>query len=461
MHDLGHAVYYRDEGLKDDMVLQPEWLTKAIGFVLEDPETNELRGELEHARLRGIWYDHKVKGRARYDPDLHPFFLRLMEKYDVSYRLEGDKASLVTQLVPNAQPDDLPWDADASAPAGVNQVSLVCQMESEPTGLVPWMIVRTHHFATNPRRHWQRGMFLRYGDHGEAVLELRKGGREFIVTVRANWPNYFMNVIHYTLDRLIKDRWPGLKHAYSAPCPARVGGGPCDGRFELDALRDFMADGDTTIRCQRCRGKQNIDGMLIGFERPADSVQETMEQISAGVARMESRVASMATNLLRAIGSENRECPRLFTLLPEKLSRFNPANIGRVGHRLTLWCEYPDDKHPTCIIGSGKKDANQGKRGEYLFKGTQEWLVKTAPYAKLVASLLKAVVPIAGATVKTLVNASLLADIGPKLDLMEEDHDSAPKGRPRHAQGPGRSGWADQRSRRRRLTGTAHSAPGP
>ena len=40
MHDLGYTVYYGDdERLENDVVLQPAWLTKAIGFVLEDRRT--------------------------------------------------------------------------------------------------------------------------------------------------------------------------------------------------------------------------------------------------------------------------------------------------------------------------------------------------------------------------------------------------------------------------------------
>lgn len=434
MHDLGHVVYYSDdEGLKDEMVLQPEWMTKAIGFVLEDKETNDKSGELEHARLRGIWYDHEMEDRERYDPEFHSFFLRLMEKHDVSYRLDGGQASLVTQLVPNVRPDNLPWDIGEPSPGRVGQVSLVCQMDAEPPGLVPWMIVRTHHFATYPRRHWQKGMFLKYDGHGEALLEVRKGGREFIATVRAAWPNYFMSIIQYTLDRLITDRWPGLEKIYSVPCPERSNGDSCDGRFELDSLRQFLVEGDKTIRCQRCRKIQNIPKMLVGFEeltereslmRRLDEATTDRDQYARAATEERNRLASYAARMfsavLRAIGSENRECPRIFTLLPEKLSGFNPANIGKTGHRLTLWCEYAGEQHPTCTIGSGKKDAKQGERGEYIFKGTKEWLVNVAPYAKLVAGLLKAVVPIAGAATKMLVDKTLLDDVGPKLDLMEK-----------------------------------------
>ena len=41
MHDLGLIIYYdSDEGLKDVVVLNPEWLTKAISYVLDDQATS-------------------------------------------------------------------------------------------------------------------------------------------------------------------------------------------------------------------------------------------------------------------------------------------------------------------------------------------------------------------------------------------------------------------------------------
>ena len=52
MHDLGYIVHYSDdERLRDDVVLQPQWLTKAIGFVLEDRATQEAEGILPDKRL--------------------------------------------------------------------------------------------------------------------------------------------------------------------------------------------------------------------------------------------------------------------------------------------------------------------------------------------------------------------------------------------------------------------------
>ena len=58
MHDLGQIIYYGDdEGLKDVVVLNPEWLTKAISYVLEDRVTRDAYGILDHRRLKEIWQD--------------------------------------------------------------------------------------------------------------------------------------------------------------------------------------------------------------------------------------------------------------------------------------------------------------------------------------------------------------------------------------------------------------------
>jgi transposase-like protein len=117
LHDLGHIIHYaEDEGLRDVVVLQPEWLTKAIGYVLEDRKTEATGGVLSHARLKTIWQD--PTGEESYPSVYHPYFLRLMEKFDVSYRIPDEDASLVAQLVRYQEPeliwrrddDRTPWD---------------------------------------------------------------------------------------------------------------------------------------------------------------------------------------------------------------------------------------------------------------------------------------------------------------------------------------------------------------
>ena len=69
-----------------------------------------------------------------------------MEKYDVSYRLPEGDASLVAQHVPQVRPE-LPWLPEQKVPDNSHRIAMVCSMDEDPPGLVPWMIVRTHDFS--------------------------------------------------------------------------------------------------------------------------------------------------------------------------------------------------------------------------------------------------------------------------------------------------------------------------
>ncbi|MFZ5820431.1 MAG: COR domain-containing protein [Chloroflexota bacterium] len=392
MHDLGYIVHYSDdEKLRDDVILKPEWLTKAIGFVLEDRATAESEGILPDKHLYEVWHDHPFKDEPRYTPDLYPFFLRLMEKYDVSYRLPDDRhASLVAQHVPQVRPD-LPWLPEENPPENLRRIAMICAMEEDPPGLVPWMIVRTHDYAVEQnhhRLHWQKGVFLRHEPHGEAMLEKR--GREFHVYTQADWPEYFMNVLQHTLQKLITDNWPGMegRYRFAVPCPEIVDDEPCKGRFNIHALRQFLAEGDTYVRCQECSRKQSLVELLFGFEdRPVD-IQ--LREINERLAGLDSRVAHYFMSLMNAIADEAKNGPRLFTFRSRDAG-LSPSQLFSRPISLQLWCEAEGCQHPVIARDKGFYDIQQPR----------EWVMKIAPYANFALDVLKTVAPIAAPAINT------------------------------------------------------------
>jgi hypothetical protein len=410
MHDLGYIVHYSDdEKLRDDVILKPEWLTKAIGFVLEDRATAESEGILPDKHLYEVWHDHQFKDEPRYTPDLYPFFLRLMEKYDVSYRLPDDRhASLVAQHVPQVRPE-LPWLPEENPPANLRRIAMICAMEEDPPGLVPWMIVRTHDYSVEQGKHhlhWQKGMFLNHGSHGQAMLEQR--GREFHIYTQAAWPEYFLNVLQHTLQKLIDDNWPGLKDRYGfmVPCPEILNGQPCKGRFKIQALRQFLAEGDSTVRCQECSCKLSIVELLFGFEERDMSVQ--LREIKEQLTGMDSRIANYFMATLRAIADEAKDGPRLFTFRSREAGITWKQLISRP-LELQLWCEAEGCQHP--VVETGK--------GVYPITQPYEWIVQIAPYANFALKLLATVVPIAAPAINTFfgTNTTETWKIADQLDL--------------------------------------------
>ena len=396
MHDLGYIVHYSDdEKLRDDVILKPEWLTKAIGFVLEDRKTQELDGILPDNRLYQVWHDHSFEGEPRYDAELYPFFLRLMEKYDVCYRLPEGDASLVAQHVPQIRPTNLPWLPEEEPKENQRRLGMVCVMDDAPPGLVPWMIVRTHDYAFPVGQHsphWQKGMFLRNNSHGEAMLELR--GREFHMYAEAVWPEYFMNLLRQRLDKLITDNWPGLEGRYSFTVPCK--NNECEGRFEIAALRDFLNDGDETIRCQKCRERQNIIELLYGFEdydirENMTTLQRTVDRGFANVGdefeKLRSQIANGFLNAMKAMANEAKNGPRLFTIEPVD-GRWQWINKK---YKLQLWCEAEDCQHP---VYDGL--------GIYEFKMTSEWVAQIASYANFIVGIMKTLLPMVAPSVNVL-----------------------------------------------------------
>jgi internalin A len=416
LHDLGQIIYYGDdEGLRDFVVLNPEWLTKAISYVLEDALTRQSDGVLDHARLREIWQGRQ--DAPSYPVRYHPYFLRLMEKFDVSYRLEDDEyRSLVAQLVRHDRAD-VPWDFDIPPHEGIRRLALVCELSEPVPGLIAWLTVR-HHRATTGR-HWRRGVFLRHpiaAYESEALVELTAPD-QLVIDVRAPAPDLFFNVLRDSLEDLITRRWPGLSYQLFIPCPTRTPGGQtCRGKFPLEGLLGYREKGGTRAPCWKCHIDHDISKLLTGFGQPDLPLQLELERLhdqvadmGRGVCRLEGYAAETAGSVrrvLQAVSTEVTDCPRLFTLTHE-----NPIGTRRLKfyqrhYRLVLWCEHPGYWHPW-------------SPATYSIDESKDWLVRIGPYATMVFKALQLVVPIATSAAYIGLTANQLRGAQNELQLMK------------------------------------------
>lgn len=426
LHDLGHIIYYGDdEGLRDIVVLNPEWLTKAIAYVLEDVPTREANGVLDHARLRTIWQD-RTEGEV-YPSRHHPYFLRLMEKFDISYRLdEREKKSLIAQLVPHSRPV-LPWVFRTPVSANVRVVTLVCKLQESAPGIVAWLTVRHHNSSTG--KHWRNGVFLRHPTSAyasEALIELQQD-RRLIMQVRAPSPDLFFNVLRDSLEHMLRGRWPGLHYQFLVPCPTPG----CTGEFPLNGLLRRRERGSIMRDCLECDHDHDISVLLTGFNTGQveirthlEALHEELDAIHASVGRMEGSVqrvevfaaqsADSLRRVLKVVSAEVSDCPRMFTLAlpPRNTGPLVPAAMLRERRLtfqlvyLTLWCEHPGEWHPW-------------QPATYELKQEREWLVRIAPYANFVLKTLRLAVPIVGAVSGVALPRQAVDDLSKRIELMK------------------------------------------
>jgi hypothetical protein len=390
------------------MVLNPEWLTRAISYVLNDKATEDAAGLLDHRRLRELW-----SGTDGYDPEYYPYFLRLMEKFDVSYRLDEDPdQSLVTQLVPYQRPR-LPWEPGDALPAGMRALSLVCELAEPAPGLIPWLTARHH--GASVGKHWRSGVFLHHpikAYNSQALLELGGTGTrkdtELRLDVLAPAPEHYFNVLWDSIEHLITHRWPGLEYQLLIPCPGPVkgldgDGAPCPGRFPLEDLIRKRGKGKTIVECGKCDEDIEIAELLTSFPaavQPAGPESPVTLVISgpaygnvvqAGaihdtISAQLTDIAYVVRRTLRVVSTEVTDCPRMFTLIAAERTLKTRLRADQHQYKLTLWCEHPGEEHPW-------------EPASYDIREPREWVTRIAPYARVVLAILKVAVPAVGSIV--------------------------------------------------------------
>ena len=122
-----------------------------------DETTRRRNGLVEFDYLSNLWSNPPFAGETGYPKDLHPVFLRLMERFDLSYKVVFDPAetsntSLIAQLVSDNRPDQLPnWGEQPEA--GDRQQVQICRIVDDrgqfapAEGLFYQLIVRLHKYS--------------------------------------------------------------------------------------------------------------------------------------------------------------------------------------------------------------------------------------------------------------------------------------------------------------------------
>lgn len=464
-HQLGHLIHYEhDPILRDIVVLKPDWLATAISFVLDDKQTRDSHGLVSATRLNQLWNNPERANEFRYHPNLHPVFLRLMERFDLSYRIaefsSADETSLVAQLVPDVRPDTILEWSTPELPGDEKQVQIcriVDAQKNQPAlaeGLFYQLIVRLHKFSLGREdhrksAHWRRGLVLDDFYNGRALLE--HIGTDIRITVRAPYPERFLAILTSEVKWLVENFWAGLRCNVMIPCLQPCGrSAPGTGLFEVYKLIESKRQGRIEYPCPACDEWQNVDALLRNVPSTRRTTTEDLlteiaevigdlsglrallnehhgeaikrfNKLDTKTQRILSQVDDAFTGLIQALTDEAKEGPRLFSFQPLDAGFFDRPKWINQKFRLTLWCEHSRLPLPAL---NGEKD----RRGVYDLNLPREWFVKAAPFLKVLTGTLSLVLPVASSATKLILDDAAYKGIEEELDLGQKSVDSVIQG---------------------------------
>lgn len=464
-HTLGHIIHYHyDQILRDIVILKPDWLAKAISFVLDDELTRHRNGLVDFDHLSELWSNPPFPGEHGYPKELHPIFLKLMERFDLSYRVVLDptkpsNTSLIAQLVPDTRPELSNWGQQPEA--GDRQQIQICRIVDDrgqlavAEGLFFQLIVRLHKYSLGRCNyeqsiHWQRGLMLDDDYNGRALLEYIDS--DVKITVRAAYPERFLSYLTAEIKWLVENFWEGLRCNVMVPCIAPCGKNlPGNALFEVEKLIESKKDNRHDYPCSLCNKWQNIDSLLnnapttqppsqeIGIQQVQkmfkDELKIIREDLGTLDIRAEERFQSLSqeqrivlskvdeqfASLMQMLTDEAKDGPRLFSFKPIDPKFFDSPKWMKTKLQITLWCEH--SRLPLPALNPHDK-----KKGVYELEVSRAWFTKAAPYLKILTGTLSLVLPVAGSAAKFMLDDATFKGIEEGLDLGQKSIESTLKG---------------------------------
>jgi len=428
LHDLGKILYYQeDDVLCDFVVLKPNWLTEAISLVLDDKIVRTNGGLLAHEDFSRIW--------GNYDRALYPRFLRLMEKFLISYKLPADAPgqeathSLVPLRLPHSVPQDMPHWSDILPDKP--EINMVFQLQGfTPPGLMSWFIVLTHPYTQGI--HWRDGVRLQYDGH-QAEAILNPSTHELCLRVRGPSPYNFFSILHHTINDRILGFYEGLAYKRLVPCNCHLGQEeediPCPYYHDYERLVERMQHNKLTAECDESFQEVSVPVLLYGIHYSTnDQVAAKLDEIHSAIEQGHEEITdrlvelSQGFELLRReftrlwnyeMASIDAECPNTFILVPSWEKPSNLEELLGSKYTLHLMCQHPSEPH---VVREEKG---------YTVIQSYEWWAKLTPWLEKMMRYLR-YIPKVG-VISEFYDDQVAKDIQASLKVFETILDSIPE----------------------------------
>ncbi|XP_064619612.1 uncharacterized protein LOC135483043 [Lineus longissimus] len=210
LHDLGTVQHFDNEFLKDQVVINPQWIVDVMASVVSVKDSPIKEGKFRHSDVSQVWNEHPKK--------LHKWLLRLTEKFDLTFPLAEREMNIVPCLLPETEPE-VSWP-DIDKASGHKESTMAYRFEYLPVGLFNRGQVRLYEYCDSSII-WKRGSLL--NKNGHTALVTQRKDNKLLVKCQGPRPENMLFMIHEVFETLIQESFKGVVYDYKVPCPDCLG----------------------------------------------------------------------------------------------------------------------------------------------------------------------------------------------------------------------------------------------
>jgi len=413
--DMGVITHFPDrKELKEFIVLNPEWLTKAISLVMEHKELDDSRGEFDTDWLEGLWEkDKRFKGMFKK-------FYQCMKEFELCYPLEQyerPNLNLAPLRFSHLKPV-IPWSDNTKSKE--RRIRFKFNI-NPPAGIMSRFIVKTHHMIARPDDtpkgiFWFNGVFLRTGKgtmSSEALCEFNKDDKTFTIIVRSAYPQEmieklsgFAVAVFSFFKGLLPERFYGCVHEDDTRCKGYHSESKI--KFHLTQKRKFLCEagyhevdpvflvtGQSSFSVP-CYVEEKLSILFmekmvetpVWVEKFGHGLEPVMRRLDKILGNQEIMISNQ-TYFIQYIRQQHRELlneldlmlderdfrpiPSIFILSPVDKNKWNPRRFFEQEYIFMPFCEHEGPIHRVDYTAT--------------FKSPKDWWIKAAPILRVMVKV--------------------------------------------------------------------------
>ena len=281
LSDLGDIIHFSgDLRLRNLVITNPHWLTKAIYELIHSLEVQRNDGLLEAERLSELLDEKK------YPSDKHLEILSLMERFEICFRVLGANNLYIIPALLKASPDNPTLITEFKVPEALKFQVIY---EHMPSGIIERLICRLNTYLEK-NNYWKYGAVFNNED-SRALVYVDKVKRKIQLFVLGELKTNLYTLIHSAITGIHNDL--KLKESDSnelIACNCHecvVSNSPY--MFEVKDLKKYLSKNKDSIDCRTSTDAVNIQELLIGYRKTGFEKNVLLREIVEAASKLQSR----------------------------------------------------------------------------------------------------------------------------------------------------------------------------